>query len=282
MILGVRISGFKIIFLGLLLAGLLGAASVSFAQSSEPESMRPPVLKKFETDGGKVEFLGHVYGLDGWVITKEKDDKKQVETVYTTPDGALILGVLFSPDGILETQKQLEAYKQRISGSQAAADGAENSSSKSEKFYAQTEKSSWVALGDSTAPYLYIFINVNCGHCQAFWKDLENFVKQGKLQVRLVPFGQMQENRDAGAALLSVENPEEAWRAYVGGDTTALSKDKIKADAYSKLDANTTLARDGKLPMPPFTLYRRPGDGILTAIAGRSGNIMLLMAEFLK
>jgi hypothetical protein len=274
MILGVGRNGMKRIFQAFLLTGVLLLAA-SFAFAAE----RPAVLKKFEEDGNKVEFIGNAYGMDGWMISNAKD---QMQTVYTNAEGALVLGILFSPDGVAETQKQLEAYKQRASGSQAAAPAAEQSSSRSEKFYAETEKAAWVALGDSKAPYLYAFINVNCGHCQLFWKDIEGPVKEGKLQVRLVPYGETEANRDGGAALLSAEHPDEAWSAYVSGDKAALSKDKIKAEAYDKIAANTVLAKSGKFGTPPFTLYRRPGDGILTAIAGRPENTMLLLAEFLK
>ncbi|MFH1158394.1 MAG: hypothetical protein V1721_05865 [Pseudomonadota bacterium] len=270
---GMRIKGLMF----LLAAVVLLSASASFAQKSG----KPALLQQFEAAGGVLDFLGNAYGMDGWIITDKKDEKK-VQFAYATPEGALILGMMYAPDGTLETRKQLEALKQRQDGSQTAAPGAENSRLKAEKFYAQTEKASWVAIGDSQAPYLYMFINVNCDHCQAFWKDMEGFVKEGKLQVRLVPFGVKKGNRDGGAALLSVENPEEAWRAHVGGDATALTKDKIKAGATQKIKENTVLAKNWKKGEAPFTLYRKPGDGIVTAIVGRPDNILLLLTEFLK
>ena len=236
-------------------------------------------MKQFEDAGGTVDFIGTDHGLDGWIV---KNPKGNIQTVYTTSDGALVSGMLFFPDGTSETAKQLEAYHKRITGSQEAAPGAANSSSKSEKLYAETEKAGWVGLGSSAAPYIYIFMNVNCDHCQNFWKDLAGPVKDGKLQVRLVPYGTAAENRDGAAALLSVENPLEAWNSYVAGDKMVLSKDKVKDSNYQKIDANTAMVNSWKLSGPPFTLYRRPGDGILTAVVGRPDNVMLLLAEFLK
>lgn len=258
-------------------AAALCCATASFAQ----DSLRSPVLKQFEEAGGSVDFIGSSHGLDGWVVRDEKGDVKQ--TVYTTADGALVLGMLFSPDGKLETKGQLEEYHKRATGSQSPVSGAEASSSKSEKLYAQIEQSKgWVALGKEDAPYIYVFMNVTCDHCQNFWKDIEPSVQAGKIQVRFIPYGKAKDNRDGGAALLSAEDPAAAWKAYLSGDKSVLSADKVKPDAYDKVDSNTDLTNAWKLAGPPFTLYRRPGDGILTAIAGRPSNPMLLMAEFIK
>jgi thiol:disulfide interchange protein DsbG len=269
--------GIKHILFLLVMAGLLGAAPAAFAQAQSNN----PVFTELKKAGGSVEFIGNAYGMDGWIVKDPKGDVKT--TLYTTPEGAVIAGMLFAPDGTSETQKQMEAYKKRIDGaSQEPAPGAEKSSARSEKFYAEAEKAGWVALGDNQAPYLYVFMNVNCDHCQAFWKDLESFVDGGKMQVRLIPFGKEPANRDGGAALLSVDNPEAAWKAYAGGDKTALSKDKIKGDAYAKIDANTAMANTWKLAEVPFTLYRRPGDGTLSVILGRPDNPLLLLAEFIK
>ncbi|MBI3441531.1 MAG: hypothetical protein HY052_06995 [Proteobacteria bacterium] len=270
----------------LLVVGLIFvAASESFAQKAAEqktdEKKAPyPVLQKFEAGGGKVDFLGHAYGLDGWIVT---NDKGGVRYVYTTPEGAMLMGMLFSPDGTLETTKQIKVYKQRTGAAvaQAAPSGVDKSPSKSEKLYAETEKANWVSFGSSSAPYLYVFINVGCDHCQAFLKDLDDSVKTGKLQVRVIPYGAVETNRDAAAALLSVEHPEESWRAYIASDQTALGKDKIKDGAYAKSDANTALVKQWKLPGPPFTLYRRSADQMVTAIAGRPENTMLVLADFL-
>jgi protein-disulfide isomerase len=259
-------------------AFLLAATGLACAQ----ETLRSPALKQFEAAGGSVDFIGSAHGLDGWVV---KDDKGVVKTtVYTTQDGAMVAaGMLFSADGATnETTQQLQAYHQRISGAQTAAPGADASSSKSEKLYAQAEKAGWVALGNSSAPYIYMFMNVSCDHCQDFWKELYGAVEGGKLQVRLVPYGKTDINRDGGAALLSSDNPLKSWTDYVSGDKTALGKDKAKDDGYHKIDANTALVADWKLPGPPFTLYRRPADGVLTAVVGRPENAMLLLAEFIK
>lgn len=267
-------------FLAIALVGVFLLTAVA-ATAEETETLRSPALKQFEADGGTVDFIGTAHGLDGWVAKNSKGEVKA--TVYTTQDGAMVAGMLFSPDGsVNETEKQLEAYHQRITGSQAAAPGAEQSSSKSEKLYALAEKAGWVALGNTSAPYIYVFMNVNCDHCQSFWKDLQGAVNEGKLQVRLIPYGKSTENRDGGAALLSADDPQKSWTSYVAGDKSALGKSKATEEGYQKIDNNTSLVNTWKLPGPPFTFYRRPADGTLTAIVGRPDNVMLLLAEFVK
>ena len=269
--------GIKKLSLLLLATGILLVSLPSFAQKAG----KPALLKQFEDSGGTLNFLGNAYGMDGWIIT-DKNDEKKVQFAYATPEGALILGTMYAPDGKMETKKQLKALKERQDGSQAAAPGAENSSLKAERFYAKTEKANWVALGDSQAPYLYVFINIKCASCQLFWKDLKSSVKEKKLQVRLIPYGGKKGNRNSGAALLSVENPEEAWRAYLEGDTTALGKDKIKDGAYQKINENNILVKEWKRGKRPFTIYRKPKDGEITAIVGYPDNVLLLLTEFLK
>lgn len=264
------------IFQAAAVAAVLLFTMPAFAQNE----LRSPLLNKFEEAGGSVEFIGSSHGLDGWVAKDSKGEVKQ--TVYTTQDGAMVVGKLISPDGELETKTQLEAYLKRTKGSQDAAPGAEKSSSKSEQLYAKTEQAGWVGLGKDDVPYIYIFMNVTCDHCQNFWKDIEDYVTREKLQVRLVPYGKSDENRDGGAALLAAADPLAAWKAYLTGNKDVLSKDKATEESYKQIDMNNALVAAYKLGGPPFTLYRRPGDGTLAAIVGRPDNVMLMMAELIK
>ncbi len=265
----------KAVVCGLALAAGLFFSAPSFAQ----DAPRPAILSQFQKAGGTVTYIGSAHGLDGWIV---KNPKGQVQTVYTTADGALVAGMLFGPDGMSITEKQLAAYHDKLTGAQAPLPGAQKAPGGAEKLYAETAKAGWVALGQSSAPYMYVFMNVACDHCQAYWKALAGAVKDGELQVRLVPYGKEAVNRDGGAALLSVADPAAAWASYLGGDGAALAKDKATPAAYAKIDANTALADKWKLPGPPFSLFRRPSDGKLMAFAGTPSNMMLLLADFLK
>lgn len=258
-----------------LIAGLLMQAGIAAAAKDQ----RHPELQKFEKTGGSVEFLGHALGLDGWLLLTKDGGARYA---YTTPEGGLVLGMLVNPEGAVETVNQLKAYRAKMDGEQKALPGAEKGGSKSEQLYAAVEKSGWVALGRKDAPYLYMFMNVTCEHCQGFWKDLQSSVEKGKLQVRLVPFGKQSANRDGGAALLSADDPASAWRDFLAGKKEALGKDRIKPEALARVDANTALADNWKLGGTPFTLYRKTADGTVLAVVGRPANVMLVLADLLK
>ena len=251
-------------------------AGLAFAQTPAP-AQRHPQLDVFVAGGGSVDYLGNDQGLDGWVLIPPDGSLK---TVYTTPQGGMVMGLLVDRDGKNKTAEQLAAYKTFLEGGQAALPGAEKSqASRSESVYAEVEKADWVAVGDAAAPYLYMFINVNCEHCQKFFKDLYPAVQSGQIQIRLLPFGKAEANRDGGAALLSSKDAGAAWRDYIAGDKTVLGKHNILPGTPEKVDANTALFGKHKMQGPPFTLYRRPADGQVTALIGRPANAMLVIAD---
>jgi thiol:disulfide interchange protein DsbG len=243
---------------------------------------RHPQLTAYEEAGGTVEYLGHAYGLDGWLMMQ--DEESTPRTVYTTPYGGLVTGVLFGPRGEVETKKQMEALKSRVEGSQAAAPGAEKSfSQKAEQFYAAVEKSAFVRVGDVNAPYIYIIVNVNCADCKSYWTSLKPHVESGKLQVRIVPFGRSPANRDGGAALLSVDDPAAAWDKYIAGDTAALAKSLATAAAADDIASNSKLLQDFKLKgNPPYTVYKHLATGKVMSVTGQPQNLMLLMADLIR
>ena len=253
------------------------------AASAPDNDLRHPELEKFKKDGGEVEFIGHAFGLDGWLLTRKDLPPR---TAYTTPQGGLVLGQLVNPEGSVETMSQLHALKAKMEGSQQALPGAEeakSTASKPERFYALLERrAAWVQAGKDEAPYLYMLMNVNCDHCKEYWKELEPAVKQGRLQVRLVPFGTAPANRDGGAALLSSADPGAAWSEYIAGKTDALAAAKIVDGALAAVAANTKLVTEFNIGYTPFTMYRRPDDGKLTVIPGKPGNLMLLQAELTR
>ncbi|MDP2205442.1 MAG: hypothetical protein Q8K65_03980 [Alphaproteobacteria bacterium] len=289
----IRLSGRLFAVLGLAAALCLplpaAAQKAPTAQAPVPAAgvpqneLRHPELEKFKTDGGEVEFIGHAYGLDGWLLTRKDMPPR---TAYTTAEGGLVLGQLVNRDGAVETMSQLHALKAKMEGSQDALPGAEepkSTASKSERFYAMLERrAAWVQAGKEDAPYLYMMMNVNCDHCKEYWKALEPSVKEGKLQVRLVPFGAQPANRDGGAALLSSADPGVAWSEYIGGNTEALGTSKIVDGALAAIAANSKMLSEFNVPQAPFTIYRRPDDGKLTVIQGKPGNMLLLQAELAK
>lgn len=272
------------------------AVAAEDAASDQPPEKRHIELDRFEKSGGTVIYLGRKYGLDGWILAKGEEQNY----AYTTQDGGIILGILMDENGKVVTGDQVVAYQEKLRMLTAAGSApapaaepkmtkapapekkpAQTPASKVERLYAAVETSNWVKAGADDAPVLYMFINVNCNHCQAFWKDLDNAVKTGLVQVRLIPYGKEPANREGGAALLSVDDPARAWNLYMSGGTGALGKDKIEGDAQKKLDANTALVNEWKLKGPPFSLYRRATDDEIIALVGRPNNPMVVLADLM-
>ncbi len=265
--------------LGVTLFLVVGLASGAAAQSSAAADIvaRTPALTDFQKEGGVVEYLGREGSLEGFaLITKDQN----LKTVYLTPEGTMVMGILVDDTGANLTAAQLRAYQQRLEGDQAALPGAEATDvSKAERVYAAAEKAAWVSVGESDAPYVYMFLNVNCDHCKAMFRDLQGAVTSGQVQLRLLPYGTADANREGGAALLSVADPAAAWLAYIKGDQTALSADKIAPGSLEKIAANTALVSAQKIKGPPFTLYRRPSDGVVTGMVGRPKNPLALVSD---
>lgn len=284
-------------YTALLSAALLALGSVAHAQQPTAPAVAPadaqqeaefevsalakkyPAFADFERQGGIVEYLGPSGSLQGFLLIGAD---KTLKTVYVTPEETMVMGILVDKSGKNMTAPQMMAYRKRLSGDQSAIAGAEGGAlSKAEQVYAGVEKSAWVKVGQDSAPYIYMFMNVNCEHCKSMFMDVAPLVKAGKIQIRLVPFGAVEANRDGGAALLSSSDPFAAWQAYINGDKDVLGKDKIAAGTLEKIAANTEFATKNKLQGPPFTMYRRPADGVVTAMVGRPQNTLSLMADLL-
>jgi len=249
------------------------------ATAMAAESLRHPELQRFEEQGGKVEYLGTSYGLDGWLLTK---DDLEPAAVYTTKEGGLVRGMLIAPDGKVETMTQLMALKSRLDGSQEPLPGANLSyASRAEKFYAEVAKAPWGETGSKDAPYIYLFMNVTCADCQAYWKELQPLVASGKLRVRLSPFGSKPANRDGGAALLSSKDPGQSWTEFINGKADVLSADKIVGSAREAVNFNGGLLHKWGIESTPFTIYRRITDGKITVINGKPDNLMLVLADLI-
>lgn len=317
---------------------LISVLSTNIAVAEEKKSTEPKkhklLQRLIDEKNLEVHYLGHSYGLDGWAL-KGGEDGKTVQYVYTTPEGGLVLGLLFGPEGEIETTSQIrrmlgkmkedklasvtsseknndkldttsnknakntdidtsqslknyrearkkieEKYKETLKNKKSVKN--KKSSKKSEKFYVETEKANWVALGNKNAPYIYIYMNPGCIHCKNYWNDIRNAVDKGNLQVRLIPFGKVDINRHAGAALLSVVDPKAAWDAYVKGNEKALDRSFAKKSAYKKIKKNTELFAKWGLPSSPFTVYHSPESGKIKIISGKPENTLLLLSEFLQ
>ena len=256
------------------------------AAAQQPEA-RHPALDTLAQNGYDVTFIGNDFGVDGWLIN---DNEGRVQYAYETPEGGLITGILFAPDGSLHTAKQVKDFQEVVEqGNQKAmafnSQVEETGAPISERIYAEVEKSKWFAVGDADAPYIYTFMNPTCAHCIDYWNDhMKALVDDGQIQIRFVPFGQADENREASALLLTAPDAEQRWRAYADGDADAydVGDVRIPDGMYDAVDVNSGIFSKRKMNGVPFTIYRAPADSQIKVIAGVPENTMMILADFIR
>jgi len=280
----------------------LVAPTLVYAQ--EASGPTPPSgLRKFAKDNNaKLHDLGKRHGLQGWAI----EINGRIQMAYTSPEGGTVFGILISPDGKIESNNQLRAIRGKLSdvvagpenekkaqellmnteknriATEEAKKKEDRGKSKAEQFYADIEASNWFALGKQDAPYIYVLMNPTCVHCLEYWEKVKPTVDAGSLQVRIIPFGRSPDNRVSSAALLSNADPAEAWKQFTQGNQHVIGADNVVDGAYDKVDINSALWINWKLPTPPFTAYRSPNDGKIKVIAGKPENFLLLLSEFVN
>ena len=112
-----RRAGVPMQSLGPLLAGCLGGLATCIAvlsmpdsavappvELSAPEGREPAVVAALRAKGARVLSLGKRGGLDGRLVEPADGD---AYSLYLTPDGHAVAGLLYGPDGALLTGRQL-------------------------------------------------------------------------------------------------------------------------------------------------------------------------------
>ena len=123
-----RRAGVPMRSLGPLLAGCLGGLATCIAvlsmpdsavappvELSAPEGREPAVVAALRANGARVLSLGKQGGLDGRLVEPADGDGY---SLYLTPDGHAVAGLLYGPDGALLTGRQLASAG--IAGGSAA------------------------------------------------------------------------------------------------------------------------------------------------------------------
>ncbi|MER2519567.1 MAG: hypothetical protein ABTQ34_02640 [Bdellovibrionales bacterium] len=144
-------------------------------------------------------------------------------------------------------------------------------SSSGERLLADLNKAAGVDLGQDSAPQITMIMSPNCSHCKAAWRSLREFVKAGKLRVRLIPVGAIPEDEAVGALLLHMADPMTAWDKYVGnalgGDKAQLSGTPDESSKKAVRD-NYVLADSWGVRDTPYFVYR-----------GKSGKVKVVRGE---
>jgi thiol:disulfide interchange protein DsbG len=267
----------------------------SSALAQNKEAGIPPLpapLQRFVADGAQVRFLGTINGMDGWLTIKQG----QEQYFYVTPDKKnFIMGLLFAEDGRMLTIDQVQKLREGegevldllVDGqltrprldevNKGVTENKFEVKSPSEQLYGDIENSNWIPLGSAEAPFIYTIIDPQCPHCHAFLKDLEtNYIKAGKIQVRVVPIGLRDETKAQAAFLLAAPNPEETLFRHLNVDETALpAKSGLNQQG---VQYNMSVVENWRFDATPITVYRDKA-GVIKIIRGRAEDIGALMSD---
>jgi thiol:disulfide interchange protein DsbG len=229
-------------------------------------------LRIFKGQGAEIHYLGRLYGLDGWLVTKDKI----VQVVYTTLDGqGTLVGVLYGPTGDMETAKQLVTAQQNgvvipdpnaatagTPPTTAAAPGpspaAGNTAPEpaSERLLKDMQGSTYIKFGPDDAPPLYVFMDPRCHFCHGYWETLSQIMPQNTFQLRVIPVGILgPDSVQQAERVISAANPADAWSKIEAGDLSVMMIQPT-TDSPQKLQANNDLMTRWKMTGTPYSVYR--------------------------
>lgn len=236
-----------------------------------------PALQNLVQAGTEVRYLGDEYGVKAYFMT----NKGQGQVVYVTPDNqAVLVGTLFSGDGNAITFMQLLRLRrtgfdptpffnnanaqpgQTQSGSTGTTPAASNVSP-GEKLLQDTGSASWFAFGQPSGVPLTVFMDPNCDHCHAFFKQLLPYTQQNKIYLRVIPISLVDpiKSRQDVFNILSANNPATAWTSFINGETLAAVSSPDDKVAMALLN-NNKLFTDWQLKVTPYSVYRAQGGDV--------------------
>ncbi len=178
-------------------------------------------------------------GLTGYAASYQS----QEVAIYLTSDGEhAVVGNLVDAEGNNLSSDPLSSL---VRGPQDAA------------TWADLEESHWVLDGDPDAPHIvYTFTDPNCPFCQQLWEETRPWVEAGKVQLRHILVGILQQDSPQKAmAILSSEAPEEALHDHNQGDTPPIDG-PFSAEIEQILYENHELMQEYGLQATPSTFYQ--------------------------
>ncbi len=260
-----------------------------------------PALQNILKPGTQLHYIGDEHGLKGYFAT----NGNRGQVVYVTADGqASLIGALFTADGV--SMSMLQLTRLRIAGfdplpylngsagpqidntvasaAQAATPAVNNmpattaantapaataQPSLGEQLLTDASRASWIAFGQPTGVPLTVFMDPNCDHCHAFFKQLLPLTAQNKIYLRVIPISLVAPNKSGPEVIniLSSTNPQQTWTNKVNGqDVPVLSNASPQAAAALRIN-DQTFSR-WQLPGTPYSVYK-----------DRTGTVKVLFSE---
>ena len=277
----------RILLAVLSIFAVVSFSNSSFAQQADPLPELPEPIQNLVNEGAQIRYLGKDHGLDGWLTIKNGVE----QYFYVMPDrSAFTMGVLFDKTGKLVTVEQVNRLRSEgdtlldtlaefpIPDENATKNEAFEFKTPAEQMFSDIEKSNWVGLGIPGAPVLYSFIDPQCPHCHEFIKRVSDagYLKDGKMQLRMIPVGFRDETRAQSAFLIATPNPQERWFKHMEGDETALpAKTEINQQGVQR---NLAVMQSWKFDVTPMIVYRdRKGE--VKIVRGTPGDLEAVISD---
>lgn len=281
-------------------------------QGGEPDMPEP--LAKAVEGGAQVYYLGEYEDLYGWALIRQGSP----EFYYANKKGtALLMGLLFNGDGEMVTNGQLSQlqYKEGDDmfamtnsipkeGTAALNEGpvtpnaaapqpnqASQTSgltrdpniieplSPAQEMYVDVRAANWVTFGENGMYEIFVFIDPDCLHCQAFIREMQDpFIKEGYLKIRAIPIGFTASATRKAALLLASSDPAERLLQYAQGNVDVL--DPPQNINTRAVDANRQIMRKYGLDATPTIIYRA-GNGEIRFIRGKPDDYTAMIQDLL-
>lgn len=270
------------------------ATSAAYAGDADAPAQAeelPPGITRLRDHGALVIETGKEAGVRSWVAIGKAGN---VQIFHTTPEGGLIAGLLFDEAGRNISKRQIEDLKREKLPDQVRAalglDTTEAHSASSTgtphvdaQFVGILQDLAWVPLG--TGVPVYLFADLNCGHCHELWTKLAPAVRAARIQLRVIPIVIRPEpSRLRAHALLGLQRADATPETFdqVLAQTvfeTTLPSDVAKMD--SVLDMNLAAFRLLRVDGTPTIVYVDPasGGGIKVIYAPQDDEVARLLAN---
>ncbi|MQP68158.1 hypothetical protein GE253_22835 [Niveispirillum sp. SYP-B3756] len=276
---------------GLALA-LIAATTACADEASGPEQAAelPAAITRLREHGAVVIEIGKAAGVRSWVAIGKAGN---VQIFHSTPEGGLIAGLLFDEAGRNISKRQMEGLKRENLPDQVRAalglDLAERGSGQTighahidAQFADILRDLGWVPLG--TGMPVYLFADMNCGHCHALWAKLSPAVQSGRIQLRVIPIViRPDPSRMRARALLSLEKSGLTAEKFDEVLNQIQSDPPLPAGAAAEIDAllevNLAAFKLLRVEGTPTIVYVDQHDGIQVIYAPQEDEVAQLMAE---
>ena len=264
-------------------AGPVSAAGADRTMDTDPPPGLPASLAALRASGAELVPLGRAGVLEGWLVRRADGS---VLTVYAAPGGHVVAGLLYGPDGLELTGRQLEeaaaapeGAPQSVStprstgrspaaGREALADAVRAAAGEPDgdrhsvpdtgraALFARSLDVAAFTVGEE-GPDLVAFLDPGCPWSRRAAAELGQLALDGAFRLHAVPVGLMSaDSHEHAAGILAAPRPGLAW--YRQAPSPATAEDAVR------LEANNALWRAFGAEAVPWLAWRGENGAVLT------------------